>query len=79
MFDTQNLAGIIDTYGIAAVEPEISQLLAEAHDRGLSGVATEVLADRAQPEVARLRAFSRLAGRLAEADLTGSEPHLAAV
>lgn len=79
MFDTQNLAGIIDTYGIAAVEPEISQLVTEAHDRGVGGVAVDVLADRAQPEVARLRAFSRVVGLLAGEVLTGSDPRLTVV
>lgn len=79
MFDMQNLAGIIDTYGIAAVEPEISQVVSEAHGRGVGGVAVDVLGDRGQPEVARLRAFSRVAGLLAGDALTGSESRLTVV
>ena len=64
MFDIEELAGTISIYGIRAVEPEVARMVAEARGRGLDTASVDILGDPSQPEVARLRAFGLVGGRL---------------
>ena len=66
MIDPSTLSRIIDVQGLAAVEPHVSRIVAIARRHGINPVATDVLGDTTQPEVARLRALARVQRDLAQ-------------
>ncbi len=60
MNDFEKMARTIDTAGLEASEGMITNLVIQARQQGAPAQIVDVLADTAQPEVARLRAFARL-------------------
>jgi len=62
------LAADLASDGIAGHEPAVRDVVREARRVSVSPVLTGILADPRQPEVARLRAFGRIAARLATLD-----------
>ena len=48
----------VDRCGLAAVADDVQRLVATARDLGVALVAADVLADPAEPESARYRAFA---------------------
>lgn len=67
MIDTSTLLRIIDIQGLEAAEPQVARMVSTARRRGINTAAVDVLADRGQPEVARLRALARVQRDLSEA------------
>lgn len=65
--DVHLLAQEIESHGLVGHESAIDAVCRAARAAGLSGVLADVLADRRQPEVARVRAFGMLTARLAGA------------
>jgi hypothetical protein len=74
------IADDIDRDGIAAVEADVASVVRRARDVEIDGIALDVLADRAEPSVARSRAFGIVATRLYLHDraVTGRRGTLAA-
>lgn len=68
MIDATTLAHLIDTRGLTAVEPHVTSVVSIARRRGLVTASVDVLADRSQPEIARLRALARVQRDLAATD-----------
>ena len=68
------IADDIDREGIAAVEADVASVVRRARDVQIAGVALDVLADRAEPAIARARAFGIVATRLYLHDRAGT-PH----
>jgi hypothetical protein len=65
--DRVGFAGLADrlaTHGPAAVEGELARFVEHARRRGASLVLLSILSDPAQPDVARQRAFGRIAAEL---------------
>jgi hypothetical protein len=62
--DLSTLAADLATGGLAGHEADVHALVRTARARGASPVLVDILADRDQPEVARLRAFGRIAAYL---------------
>ncbi|HSK98384.1 MAG TPA: hypothetical protein VK891_17285 [Euzebyales bacterium] len=65
---TQELARIasdVDVLGIAANETAIAMVVARARAAGVDPLLLSVLSDTAEPEIARARAFGRVATALA--------------
>jgi hypothetical protein len=60
VIDFHTLAQQVDTRGLAAVEATIRQITVAARNAGVSPVLISVLADRDQPEVARIRALAKI-------------------
>jgi hypothetical protein len=56
----------IDAHGLSSVTREIDALVALARPLGVAPIAAEVLADQAQTEATRIRAFARLVQALIE-------------
>jgi sugar phosphate isomerase/epimerase len=56
------LAMWVAQFGFGEVEIYIADLVAALRRRGASGVALDVLADCTEPDIARARAFGRVAG-----------------
>lgn len=65
--DLGDLAAAVDVDGLSAHEHEVRSMARRAQTSGVAVVAADVLADRSQPTVARLRAFGLVAGALAAA------------
>jgi hypothetical protein len=63
--DLSDLAWDLASEGFAGREDAVRDVVRTARAQGLSAVLTAVLADRREPEVARLRAFGRVATLLA--------------
>lgn len=63
--ELNRLAGAIDADGIGAHEQAVTTVLSLARGAGVCAVVVDVLADRAEPAVARERAFGRVAVELA--------------
>jgi hypothetical protein len=63
--DLSHLAEDLVSDGFVGHEAAVRQVVRSARMAGLSAVLIGVLADPREPEVARLRAFGRLAGSLA--------------
>jgi len=61
----EQLARSISVSGISSVESEVAAFVNRAVRRGAPAVLVSVLNDRSSPEVARERAFGRLAAFLA--------------
>ena len=59
--DLCTLAWELASEGFAGREDAVGDVVRTARARALPSVVTGVLADRGQPEVARLRAFGRIA------------------
>jgi hypothetical protein len=59
-------AWAIATDGITAHEQAVTELLAAARSAGVCSVLVDVLADPAEPTVARERAFGRVAAAIAQ-------------
>lgn len=68
--DLTELAWDLASDGFVDREAAVLRVVRTARAAGLSSALTGVLADAAQPEVARLRAFGRLAVLLAAIDAT---------
>ncbi|MEM9515953.1 MAG: hypothetical protein AAGA42_13965 [Actinomycetota bacterium] len=60
----EQLAWAIERDGLPGHEARIDRIVKYATDRPVSRVLVDVLADREAPEVARVRAFSKLAMQL---------------
>jgi hypothetical protein len=60
-----NLAWALSSDGLDAHEVSIRQVVSWARAAGVSPVLVGILADPSEPEVARLRAFGRIATALA--------------
>jgi hypothetical protein len=74
---TQDLARIasdIDTHGIGANETAVSMVVDRASIAGVDPVLLSVLSDVTQPEIARDRAFGRIATALAAAGPATLDP-----
>ena len=69
-FDLTQLALDLATDGIARHELAVLDVVRAARAAGVSPTLVDILADPAQPEVARLRAF----GRIAAADVARPAP-----
>lgn len=67
VIDLDGLAASVAADGLSAHEHEVGAVARRAHVKGVALVAAEVLADRSQPTVARLRAFGLVARALTEA------------
>jgi hypothetical protein len=63
--DLERVAAHIDRHGMAAVDTAIADIVQAASHTGANPVLVSVLADPAQPGVARARAFGMLAMHLA--------------
>lgn len=61
----EQLAWAIERDGLLGHEARIDRIVKYAEDRPVSRVLLDVLADRDAPEVARVRAFGKLAMQLA--------------
>ena len=61
--DLTELAWDLASDGFVGHEAAVRQVVRAARAHGVSAVLTAVLADPRQPEVARLRAFGRIAAR----------------
>ena len=61
---TAQLGARIDEQGLDAVADDVAKLVATARRHGVALVATAVLADPAQPEPARHRAFAHVTSAL---------------
>ncbi|MDQ3782798.1 MAG: hypothetical protein M3349_07665 [Actinomycetota bacterium] len=72
MFD--QLARSISVNGIGQFEDEVAAFVTRAVRRGAPPVLVSVLSDRSSPEVARERAFGRLAAFLARPDRPAERP-----
>lgn len=72
------IAHDIDRFGIGAVEADVAGVVDRARTAGVSSIALSVLADRAEPEIARGRAFSIVAMALAGQRVPWSSTGLAA-
>jgi hypothetical protein len=59
------LAWDLESFGFASQEVALRPVIRAARAAGVSPVLVDVLADPAEPEVARLRAFGRVATELA--------------
>lgn len=62
--DLHLLALEFEAHGLAGRDLAVGAVVRAARTAGLSPVLVDVLGDVAEPEVARLRAFGRLAGLL---------------
>jgi hypothetical protein len=74
---TQDLARIasdIDRHGIAANETAVTMMVERARTADVNPVLLSVLSDATQPEVARVRAFGKIATALAAARSATSDP-----
>lgn len=60
-----HIAGDIDRYGIAANETALTEVIGWARAAEVNPVLLSVLLDATQPEVARARAFGKVATALA--------------
>lgn len=60
-----DLAAAVERDGVAAHDHELRDVALDARRAGLSPVLASIVADADAPEVARLRAFGRLAAQLA--------------
>jgi hypothetical protein len=60
MYDLDTLAHQIATFGIDRYETEVQAFASSAYRRGIAPTLVGILADRANPAVARERAFARL-------------------
>ena len=69
--DLSDLAWDLASDGFVGRENAVRQVVRTARERGLPGVLSGVLADPNEPEVARLRAFGRIAGLLAAPQAAG--------
>ena len=63
--DWQALAANVAEDGFERHQPTVVEFATAARSAGLSNVLIDVVSDPAEPEVARLRAFGRLAVALA--------------
>jgi hypothetical protein len=68
--DLLHLAWELESRGFAGQEAAVRQVVRSARALGLSRVVVDVLADPDEPEVARLRAFGRVAVQLSAAEPT---------
>ena len=76
--DLTELAWDLASDGFLGHEAAVRDVVRTARAHGASAVFIDVLADVRQPEVARLRAFGRLAAELAAFDThVGAVPHAA--
>ena len=77
--DLTELAWELASAGFAGREHTVRHVVRTARAHGLPPVVVEVLADPQQPEIARLRAFGRVATLLAAptADTGGTASHAA--
>jgi hypothetical protein len=62
--DLLELAWDLESDGFVGHEAAVHQVVRTARAHGLSAVLVDVLADPRQPDVARLRAFGRIAASL---------------
>jgi hypothetical protein len=69
--DVTDLAWDLASDGFAGRERAVRQVVLTARGQGLPTALTEILADPGEPEVARLRAFGRIAALLAAAPPPG--------
>jgi hypothetical protein len=74
--DLTELAWQLASAGFAGRENAVRQVVRTARTHGVSPVFVDVLADPQQPEVARLRAFGRIA-RLLAGPVTDTVSHAA--
>ena len=74
--DLTRIASDIDRYGITANETAVTKVIGWAQAAGVDPVLLSVLFDGTQPEVARARAFGRIATALAAAGPAISDPRL---
>jgi hypothetical protein len=58
------LAERLATHGIGALQNELRRLIRDAHRHGVRPLLVTILADSAQPDVARQRAFGRILAEL---------------
>ena len=70
----EELGAAVEAHGLAAVEDDVDVVVAASRAHRLSGVALDVLADRAAPEVARCRALARIAPLLLARSERGAPP-----
>jgi hypothetical protein len=63
--DLPQLAAQLESGGFVGLEPAIRTMVQAARAQGVSPVLVGILADVDQPDVARLRAFGRVAAALA--------------
>lgn len=61
------IAGSIDVHGIAANETAVAMMVERARNAGVNPVLLAVLSDVTEPEVARARAFGKIATTLGAA------------
>jgi hypothetical protein len=64
-YQLRQLAWALGSDGIDGHEDSFRHVVSSAHAAGVSSVLIEILADPTQPEIARLRAFGRVAAALA--------------
>ena len=69
---TAQLGARIDEHGLDAVADDVAKLVATARRHGVALVAAGVLADPAQPEPARHRAFAHVTSALVATQPLGS-------
>jgi hypothetical protein len=62
--DLHRTAWHLERHGIVGAEPQIAAVVRAARRAGLRPIAVGVLADDGAPEVARIRAFARVAAAL---------------
>ncbi len=60
MFDFHQLARDVDAFGIDRCQVAVGNLAAVARNHGVSPVLIDVMTDRTQPDVARIRALARV-------------------
>lgn len=78
--DLERVAAHIDRHGMPAVDAAIAAIVEHARHNGANPVLVSVLADPAEPEIARARAFGMLAmhmARHAHRAVTTAAPTLA--
>ena len=66
--DLADLAWDLASDGFVGREPTVRQVVRTARAAGVSPVLAAVLGDAREPEIARLRAFGRIAAELAARD-----------
>ena len=68
------LADRLATHGPAALQGELRRLIRDARRHGVTPLLVTILADPAQPDVARQRAFGRIVAELERPHKTRSHP-----
>lgn len=72
-FDLDQLAWELDAHGFAGRDGAVRNVVRSARVAGLSPVVIAVLAEPAEPEAARMRAFGHLAAALANLSRRGRD------